>query len=182
MRNTIGDQRLSYSETQTFLFEVANVLNERPIGMLPSADENTPYLCPNDCLLGRTKLKAPCADYDVTFNSKKRVWFIQRMTDLFWRKWTIFYFPSLIIRKKWHTEHRNLTVDDIVIIQDKDLPRGQWKTGIVTKAEPSSDGKVRHVSIKYKNPMSSSFVEVDRPVQKLVVLLSAEEREHVNHD
>ena len=176
VRVTIGDQRLSFSEMQTFLYETANLLNERPIGMLPICGEDPQYLCPNDCLLGRTTIKAPCGDFDVTCNSKKRIWFVQRITDQFWKKWTTYYFPSLLIRKKWHTDNRDLAIDDVVIIYDKDLPRGHWKIGIITQATPSSDGRVRHVLVKYKNHLSKSYTEIERPVQKLIVILSADER------
>ena len=51
----IGDNILTFSELQTVFFEVANLLNERPIGRKPGADPlNGSYLSPNDLLLGRT--------------------------------------------------------------------------------------------------------------------------------
>ena len=73
-----------------------------------------------------------------------------------------------------------MATNDIVIIYDKDLPRGQWKIGIVSKVYYSSDNKVRHVLVKYKNANSKTFIEIERPVQKLVVLLTADERDD-NH-
>ena len=55
----IGDSRFTFSEMQTVLFEVANLLNERPIGIKPGQDiELGTYLCPNDLLLGRANVKA----------------------------------------------------------------------------------------------------------------------------
>ena len=40
---------LSFSELQTVMFEVANLLNERPIGLKPGYDINLgTYLFPND--------------------------------------------------------------------------------------------------------------------------------------
>ena len=50
----VGAQVLTFSEMQTVLYEAANLLNERPIGRIPSAAEDGPYLCPNDLLLGRS--------------------------------------------------------------------------------------------------------------------------------
>ncbi|XP_045129019.1 uncharacterized protein LOC123514845 isoform X1 [Portunus trituberculatus] len=56
----IGDNVLTFSKLQTTLFEISNILNERPIGIKPGCDpELGKYLCPNDLLLGRTSNKAP---------------------------------------------------------------------------------------------------------------------------
>ena len=117
---TVGAQKLSYNEMQTFIFEVGNLLNERPMGKIPSSDHDGSYLSPNDCLLGRTSIKAPC-EFNETRCSKKRIWFVQIMTDVFWKKWVTFYLASLVTRKTRHHEQRNLTVNDIVIIYDKDI-------------------------------------------------------------
>ena len=63
----------------------------------------------------------------------KKDHFIQQLADAFWRKWTVFYFPSLVIQPKWHHEKRDMLVGDIVIIQDSKLPRGQWKLGCISE-------------------------------------------------
>ena len=56
------------------------------------------------------------------------------------------------MRQKWHTAHRNLKIGDIVLIQDSNLVRGQWRLGIVSNTYLGSDGKVRKVEVQYKNP------------------------------
>ena len=73
----IGNQKLSFSELQTVLFEVGNIVNERPIGKMPSTPEDGSYLCPNDLLLGRTFNKAPMGNFDMTICTKKRICFVQ---------------------------------------------------------------------------------------------------------
>lgn len=56
----IGDSMLSVGELQTVLFEMANLLNERPIGVKPGSGVNAGcYLCPNELLLGRASNHAP---------------------------------------------------------------------------------------------------------------------------
>ena len=44
--STIGLQRVSFSEMLTILFEVANLVNERPIGVKPNSVNEFTYLCP----------------------------------------------------------------------------------------------------------------------------------------
>ena len=47
--------------------------------------------------------------------------------------------------------HRNMKTEDIVLIQDSNLIRGQWKLGEVSNTYPGMDGKVRKVDVQYKN-------------------------------
>ena len=54
----------------------------------------------------------------MTVSSRRRLYFIQRLTDVFLKKWMISYFPSLLERPKWHHARRNLSVGDVVIIYD----------------------------------------------------------------
>ena len=55
----VGKQRLTVPEFLTVCAEAANLLNERPIGALPSADSELNVLTPNSLLLGRSTAKNP---------------------------------------------------------------------------------------------------------------------------
>ena len=68
-----------------------------------------------------------------------------------------------------------MKVGDIVIIQDKFLQRNQWKLGKLTEVFYGSDGKVGRVTVRYVNPSSNSPIEIERPIQRQVVILAAEE-------
>ena len=171
--HAIGTNKLTYMELQTIFYESANIVNERPVGITPTSAEDGSYLCHNDILLGRSSNKVPTGAFDMTVNSRRRLNFIQRLTDVFWKKWMISYFPSLLERPKWHHARRNLSVGDVVIIYDKNLRRGHWKLGLVTDATLGVDNIVRRVKVRYINPSSGLPIEVERPVQRLVVLLAA---------
>ena len=172
--HTIGNHVLTLSEMQTVLYETANIVNERPIGTTPKTIEDGSYLCPNDILLGRSSNKVPCGEFKQTLNSRKRIYFVQRLVDGFWKKWTSSYFPSLLERKKWHHLKRNLKPGDVVLIQDTKLHRSKWKLGVIIDTTLSIDGKVRHVKVKYVSSSNDPTV-VSRPVQRLVILLPVEE-------
>lgn len=50
----VADPKLTFGELQTVLFETANLLNDRPIGLKHIVDvEMGSYLCPNDLISGR---------------------------------------------------------------------------------------------------------------------------------
>ena len=172
---SIGESVLTFSELQTLLYRTANLVNERPIGVRPGFDlEMGPYLCPNDLLLGRSTVAVPEGDFDTSFNVTKRLQFINKTLDCFWKRWQRDYFQTLVIRQKWHTSCRNLAINDVVLIRDCNLIRGNWRLALVTEATPGDDGRVRNVKVKYKicQPGQSckgqKFTIVDRSVQNLV--------------
>ena len=69
-----------------------------------------------------------------------------------------------------------MMVGDVVIIADKCLSRGEWKLGMVTAVVPGIDNKVRRVSLQYKNKGSNVFTVIERPVQRIVVILPIDEQ------
>ena len=77
-----------------------------------------------------------------------------------------------------------MRIGDIVLIQDSNAVRGQWKNGRVMQTFPGNDGKVRNVEVQYKCfPMDDkskeykgkAYTTIQHPVQKLVVILPIEE-------
>ena len=180
----IGDHILTFAELQTVMFEIANLLNERPIGIHPNDPEEGSYLCPNDLLLGRASKRVPPGLMDTSFDPKKRITLIQQIVDSFWKKWQRDYFHTLIIRQKWHVTKRNILIGDIVLVQDRDRYRGNWRLAEVVEANPGKDGRVRDVVIRYKSQNNKRFYEgqpdilLKRSVHKLVVIVPAEERKN----
>ena len=129
IHHAIGQHRVSYSELHTVIFEISDIINERPIGKKPNQSEEGSYLCPNDMLLGRCSGKIPLQEFDQNVSTRKRYLFTQQSVDVYWKKWITYYFPSLIIQSKWHHDKRNTMIGDVVLIQDSYNLRGQWKLG-----------------------------------------------------
>lgn len=71
---------------------------------------------------------------------------------------------------------------DVVLVQDSDLIRGNWKLAQVAKAVPGRDGKVRDVVLRYRivNPGSTCDGKKDRLINRsvhhFVLLLPVEEQ------
>ena len=180
----IGGEVTSFSELQTVMFEAAQIVNQHPIGVHPTCPEECPYLCPNDLVLGRSTSHVPQGPFLERVSNKHRLDFIQAVVERFWQRWSRDVFPSFVIRHKWHVERRNLANGDVVLIQDNNLFRGEWKKGVVTEVFPSQDGKVRWVLVSYKNFSAGEksqqckgvkFATVERPVQCLVVLVAKDD-------
>ena len=69
---------------------------------------------------------------------------------------------------------------DVVLIQDSNQVRGNWRLGRVSKVKPGNDGKVRNVEVQYKNPKSGERInkyggqDYVTAVHRLVVILPAD--------
>ena len=55
----MGKTTLTPFELYTLLLEVANIVNQRPIGRIPRDPDDRAYICPNDMLLGRASPQVP---------------------------------------------------------------------------------------------------------------------------
>ena len=184
----VGKRRLTVPEFLTVCTEAANLLNERPIGTLPSSDSDLNVLTPNSLLLGRSTAKNPCKWQPFTYSKHPatRYHLVQAAVEDFWEKWVQLYAPTLIVRRKWHVSTRNLRPGDVVIVADKNVMRGNYRLGVVQEVFPDEDGKVRRVLVMYKNFHVGKYrscygvseaVTVSRSVQRLALLVPVETEE-----
>ena len=59
LKKATEDTVLAPFELYTCLLQVANLVNQRPIGRIPNDPDDGTYLCPNDILLGRASSTVP---------------------------------------------------------------------------------------------------------------------------
>ena len=179
----IRHNRLSAIEMLTVFTQVADLLNERPLGILPSPDSPLNVITPNSLLLGRSSSRNP-GSYDLHPTLKSRLTLVQSVVDQFWTHWTNSYAPTLIHQSKWLHQSRDLRVDDVVIVADPQTMKAEYRLARVTKIFPSSDGRVRRVKIAYKKYKVGEKVseysgaadkEVERSVQRLALLVPVDQ-------
>ena len=185
----LGDVKLTYNETYTMMLEVANLCNERPIGLKPNEDSDPCYLSPNSLFLGRSSDRIsggpfmPAHDWmEDNKQLKSRFLLVQSLTDKFWDVWTDIYFPSLLVRQKWHVQYRSLRVGDVCFLRDRNTLRGEWRLARVTDVYPDKKGVVRNVRVKVCNADSkpnyaSSAQYLRRHVSNLIVIIPVEEQD-----
>ena len=56
--------------------------------------------------------------------------------------------PTLQERQKWLHPKPNFKVGDLVLMADKNTPRGQWPKALVKQVFPDSEGMVRQVVVR----------------------------------
>ena len=189
MLRVIGDTKLTLNETFTMLPEIANLLNERPIGLKPTDKSCTEYLSPNSLLLGRSSARISSGPFqpeewysDDPKKFQSRFVLVQSIVDQFWRVWIKWYFPTLLVRQKWHTDKRNVAVGDVCLLKDATAFRGDWRLCKVTAVFPDDNGKVRNVEVMVKPKQSgvgpyiaTKPIKMNKHVCNLVVIVPVDE-------
>lgn len=175
--------RMDTKTLRTVLFEVASIVNNRPLTGTAILDPNEETMTPNRLLTMKTPLVAPPpGEFPMTdtIYSTKRWKVAQAVADEFWRAWRSEYWSTIMPRQKWSEVRRNLKVGDIVMVMDESAARSDWKLGRVSRTTPGKDGLVRDVEITLGNkrldkrgiPLEPSTV-LRRSVNKTVLLLNS---------
>ena len=180
LKKTIGKACLNIIELNTILIEVEAVLNSRPL-TYPYVDINdasplTPshFLCGHRLLaLPDTRVSVQESDPDYilpdvsTKELTKRAKYHEKTIQAFWTRWQKEYLTSL---REYNAHQRKVSsnttvsIGDVVLIHDN-MPRNQWKIGVVTDLHKGKDGLVRSVSLRI-----SSGNTLLRPIEKLYPL------------
>eukprot|EP00795_Rhopilema_esculentum_P017675 gene17675-9329_t len=161
LRNqTVDDEGL-----HTLLCEVEAILNARPLTKVSDDPQDLNAITPNHLLLLRSSQQFPPGVFKGKEHYSTRRWKqVQYMTDIFWRRWTKEYLPTLQTRQKWHSIERNLKENDLVVVMDQSQHRNQWPLGRIVEIYAGRDGLVRSAKVKTLNS------EFRRPITKLCLL------------
>jgi hypothetical protein len=179
-----NNQRLSAIELITICHQVANMVNERPLGSLSSTDSEINNLTPNCLLLGRSLAQNP-GSWDESGSLKARSQLVGMVSKRFWEKWTEMYAPMMMVQNKWFKASRNLKPGDVVTVADRNALRGHYYLARVDKVFPGIDGKVRKVTLVYKNFRTgerireykgAKDVSIARSVQRVSLLVPIDDQ------
>jgi hypothetical protein len=133
---------------RTLLFEVAGLLNSRPLTYTSSDPDDFRPLTPNDFLNRAPVADLPAGDFQQML-PRDHYGYVQRMTNLFWDVWRGSFLQSMVSRKKWRMPARNFAVGDFILDDWKTAPRGRWRTGKIVKVYPGADGLVRAADVEF---------------------------------
>lgn len=176
---SLSSGRMDDASLRTFFYEAMAIVNSRPLTVDNISDPNSPEpLTPNHLLTMKSKVTLPPPGKFIREDmyARKRWRQVQYLTEQFWSRWKREYLANISTRQKWHSSRRNLKVGDVVMEKADDLPRNEWRLARVIDTATDKDGLVRKVKIRYgeKGHYSGKQSIVERPVQKLVLLLESE--------
>lgn len=176
IKHVLGENVLSFSEFQLMLYEVANIINTRPIGVISGSDPEFPNpITPNDLILGRSTNQVPQGPFEETTSITRRFVFVQKLIDEWWKVWFSAVLPTLVPCYRWMHKYRNVKLGDICLIKYKGL-RATYRLGRVLGVHHGEDGLVRKIKLEYKLPTEKSFRTVERSIHGVSVIVPIEDQ------
>ena len=147
--------------------------NSRPLMVFSDDPRDPEPLMPNHLLLLKSDSPMPPGVFQRDDLFSRRRWRqIQYLADIFRKRWSREYLPLLQDRHKWLHSRRNLTVGDVVLVAAGNTNRNYWTLGRIQQVFPDKKGFVRKVRVKVKSAV------LERPVDKLVLLVEKEQSKH----
>ncbi|XP_077393414.1 uncharacterized protein LOC144030741 [Festucalex cinctus] len=186
LRSTLAlsSGRLNDASLRAFFYEAMAIINSRPLTVDNLSDpQSLEPLTPNHLLTMKIDkaLPPPGAFVREDIYGKKRWRQVQYLAEQFWSRWRQEYLANIALRQRWHTPRRNLQIGDIVMMKGEDSHRNEWRLGRVSETTANEDGLVRRVKVCVgdkelgkKGERLHKLSEVERPVQKLVLLLESD--------
>ena len=173
--------QLNDDALRTVVAEVTAIINSRPLAVENLNDPRAPLpICPNQILNLKSEIYLPPpGKFQATDTYHQKYWRrAQYVVNVFWSRWRKEYIQTLQQRQKWTHPQRNMEVGDVVLINDDETVRAQWKLGRLVETNPSPDGRVRKIKVlvgdsrldragRRMHPQSI----LDRPTHKVVLLV-----------
>ena len=175
-------KQLDDESLHTFFVETESIVNSRPLTSENTVDL-TP-LSPNNLLTMKSSVVLPPpGNFDKPdLYSRKRWRRVQYLANQFWSQWRKRFLLSLQQRQKWSRPKKNLMVGDVVLLVEENIPRNKWQLARVVETYPESDRLARKVkvlvatqSLDKNGKRCEEMSCLERPIHKLVLLLSNEE-------
>ena len=162
LRKFIGQAKFSLDELHTAVVEVESIINSRPLTYLSPSDLEEP-LTPSHLIAGKRVInllddlsyQVHLDDEDFTVSreqARKRIKYNNLILNHFWTRWHQEYLAEL------RELHRNygqrcsgapiISVGDVVVVHDDNLPRGFWKLGLVEELFKGRDGIARGALVR----------------------------------
>ena len=175
LRKVLGNSRLTYDELSTVLTEVESTLNSRPLTYL--YDELGEALTPSHLLHGhRLSALSEGIDSEVEPNDvkekiSKRFLYLTKLLTHFWNRWRREYMTDL---REYHKLADCKTVPvrqgQLVLLQEENVKRGQWKVAVVDDVIYGRNGEPRGAVIRKSGGKRGKLELLRRPLQKLYPL------------
>ena len=190
LEHLTGGGDLRYDEYCCVLAQAANIVNERPLGIRHHSGAEGDLLPVTPNLLMLTRTDGGNYQEDKYENPDKYVRKQRHMEELMNQWWQLWYsqvFSSLFPLNKWKEQHKNLKAGDVCLVKyDRKVGKADYRLCRVKDVDHDTKGLVRTVrvlmrprdkrekTLPYK---SKNMITLELPVQRLVMICSAEEVE-----
>ncbi|XP_070142320.1 uncharacterized protein [Drosophila kikkawai] len=165
LNRTLANTRLTFEELTTVTAEVEAILNSRPLSPLSTDPNGLAALTPGHFLVGDflRSLPEPSVE-DSKVDHLERWQRVSAIKQYLWRRWSHEYINELQMRTNWTQPSPNLSVGDMVLIHEDNLPPQRWLLGRIEAAIPGKDQRVRVADVRTAKGVYR------RPIHKLALL------------
>lgn len=144
----VGDQILTYEELYTVFTQIEALLNSRPLSPISSDPNDLTALSPGHFLTLEPLTTVPDDDLtDKPTNRLNRWQLLQRLHQVFWKRWRNEYLHTLMQRQKWNKGQNKVNVGTLVVINEPTSPI-HWRLGRIIATHLGSDGVCRVATVK----------------------------------
>ena len=169
LKRVLGEQKLDFEQFTTLLTQIEACMNSRPLCPLTENIEDLDVLTPGHFLTGTSMLSLPqecCNENQIDLRNKWKL--TEQLHQHIWRRWSKEYLHQLQTKCKWLRPKPNISIGDLVLVKEDNLPPGKWAMARALELHPGSDGYVRVVTLKTQNNV------LKRPITKLSPLPKTE--------
>ncbi|XP_043865270.1 uncharacterized protein LOC122757385 [Drosophila mojavensis] len=140
MTRSLMNARCTFEELDAITAEVEAILNSRPLTPLSSDPSDLSALTPGHFLVGDSLRALPEHNIeDEQLKSLDRWRWITGIKQYFWRRWLTDYFNELNVRHKWTKPSPSISIGDMVLIHEDNVPSQKWIMGRITATIPGRD-------------------------------------------
>lgn len=130
-----------FEEYSTVLAQVEACLNSRPLMALTGKDDGCDALTPGHFLIGRPFEALPDSAFSYCPVTLLCRWHLcQNFLRHFWQRWSMDYLTHLRRYAKWHKPSPNISVGDVIVLNETGLTPTTWVLGHVIEVFPGKDG------------------------------------------
>ncbi|XP_058817033.1 uncharacterized protein LOC131680334 [Topomyia yanbarensis] len=138
------DVLLTQEEMSTTVAQIGACLNSRPLTPLSNDPSDLEVFTPGHFLIGAPLQSLPQPDLcSLSMNRLSRWQLMQRILQSFWSRWYLEYLPVLQKLQKWPEINPNISVGDMVLLQEENQPTTRWPIGRVENTVVGDDKCVR---------------------------------------
>ena len=161
----LGTAQLSYESMCTLLTKIEGCMNSRPLLPLSQDPNDLSPLTPAHFLLLRDPQALPESDLQhIPTNRLSHYQLIQKLSQSFWLRWTKEYLTSLHNQRNISRKQHKLSIGDLVIMKDDQLPPLKWPLARIVSLHLGPDAVARVATLRTASGI------MKRPVSKICAL------------
>ena len=176
---TKEDRLLGREEFHTMLLHAARIVNSTPLHDAPESPNESQPITPHHLITQKddshTEKYSRPSNYthqDLLAYGANRWKRIEALADEFARYWKHYLYQIGTNKEKWYNPQRNAQEGDIVLLKEKNTPRLESPTGVITSVTTDKDGLVRRVFVQpHKKQGQTSTPQLkERAIHDLVLI------------